>query len=142
MIERRATVLVADELLVSLNGKFNLLGMYAADILIPANPTTAAQLVFLFLIETDVEDPFRSLTLEVSLPGSTPNRLEVGPLPTVSVLPGRRQWNIRWPFLIPLPVLRPGHIEAKVVHEKGELIASAPWISIATATPPPAAPSA
>jgi hypothetical protein len=142
MSERSAVVLVCDELSVSLNGKFNIAGLYSTEILIPTNPTTVNQLVFLLLIETGVEEPFRSLSVEISLPGSAPVRQDLPPVPDIPHAPDRTRINFRWPFLISQVVLRPGHIGVKVIHENGEIDASgAPWIFMAIQPTPPAASS-
>jgi hypothetical protein len=126
--ERKATFCICDEVLISLNGKFNALGMYISDIAIPVAPSTVSQLVFLFHIECSLADPFRSLTAEIILPGEEPRRMPV-PFKLPQLIPRHRtRFNIRWPFLIQLPVLRPGRIEAKVIHDKGEIIAGYQWI--------------
>jgi hypothetical protein len=136
MIPRHASVLICDELLFSLTGKFNLLGNYTGDIAIPSDPNTALQLVFYFIVETDVSDPFQLLTFQVTLPKSEPVVQVVPVPPLLPPPPDRPRWTLRWPLLIPQPVLRPGKIEAKVIHEKGELIAGTPWI-VAGQQPPP-----
>jgi hypothetical protein len=137
MISRHASVFVCDELLVSLSGKFNILGNFTGDISIPADPTPVAQLVFLFIIEADANDPFRSLAMQVTLPGSAPVTQQVPVIAQVPVLPGRPRWTMRWPLLINQPILRPGRVEAKVIHENGELIAGTPWIVMLAQQPPP-----
>jgi hypothetical protein len=128
MSERRASVFVCDDVLISLNGKFNALGMYTGDIAIFGGEVPSAQLVFVFQIECDLADPYRSLIAQVTLPGEGPRQM---PIPFVIPTPapdGRGRWTIRWPFLVTRPTLRPGRIEAKVIHEKGELIAGYQWI--------------
>ena len=72
MIPRHASVIICDELLFSITGKINLLGSYTGDITIPTDPTQIAQLLFYFLVETDVQDPYRSLTFQVKLPQADP----------------------------------------------------------------------
>ena len=128
MSERQAVVFICDEVLVSLTGKFNLLGMYTGDIAILAAEVPSPQLVFVFQIECDITDPYRLLIAQVTLPGEGPRQMPV-PFMIPSPLPeGRTRWVTRWPFLIPFPTLRPGRIEAKVIHEKGEIIAGYQWI--------------
>jgi hypothetical protein len=136
MASRHATVIICDEILFSLTGKFNILGNYTADLSIPQNPTQLPQLVFLFLIETDATDPFQSLSLRVAFPDSEPIKHSI---PTFAnpVTLERPRSTIRWPLLIPQPSLRPGPIEAKVIHEKGELIAATPWVVLASPQPRP-----
>lgn len=125
MPERRASVFVCDDVWVSLNGKFNVLGMYTGDIAISGREAHSPQLVFVFQIECDFTDPYRSLIAQVTLPGEEPRQMTIPITPTPQ---GRKHWTIRWPFLVTLPTLRPGRIEAKVIHEKGELIAGDQWI--------------
>jgi len=129
MIPRHASLFICDEILFSLTGKFNLLGAYTSDLTIPNDPTVGAQLVFYFVIETDVSDPYKSLRIEVTLPETAPIVQAIPVVPQIApILPDRPRWTMRWPLLIPQPVLHPGRIVAKVIHEKGELIAGAPWI--------------
>jgi hypothetical protein len=132
MSERVASVLVCDDLWVSLNNKFSAHGIYVGDISIPTNPSSVNQLVFLFTLETDITDPFRSLVLQVLFPDAEPNQttVPISPPPLLSADARRRRWTIKWPFLIQQPILRPGAISVKVIHEKGELTAFAPWIVV------------
>jgi hypothetical protein len=132
---RQASVLVCDDLLVSMLGKFTTIGIYTADITIPSEPIVANQLVFLFIVETDVDDLFERMTLEVTMPGQPSVKMDV-PLAPPPPIPGRTRWFLRWPFMIQQPVLRPGRIEAKVIHEKGEILTSGPWISLLQQAPP------
>jgi hypothetical protein len=136
MSERRASVFVCDELLISLNGKFNALGMYTGDIAIFGQEATSAQLIFVFQIECDLTDPFRSLIAQVTLPGEGPRQMPIPFMIPAPVQEGSERWTIRWPFLIALPTLRPGRIETKVIHEKGELIAGYQWIVPQVGIPP------
>jgi hypothetical protein len=132
MIPRQVTVLVCDELLISLTGKVTLLGNYTGDISIPTAPTTVPQLVFYFIIESDIDDVYRSLSLQVALPDSLPIVQPVPVIPQTTTQQNRSRWTMRWPLLIPQPSLNPGRIEAKVIHENGEIIAGAPWIVLAS----------
>jgi hypothetical protein len=130
MTTRQASVFVADDFTYSLNGKFNLFGVYTADIAIVADPSVANQLVFLFEIETPPDEPFESLELSVTLPGGDTRRL---PLPLENFRPtssDKIRWNLKYPLLFPTPTLRPGPIEAKVIHEKGEISVVAPVIAL------------
>jgi hypothetical protein len=132
MIPRQATVLVCDELLISVTGKFTLLGNYTGDISIPTVPTIVPQLVFYFIIESDINDVYRSLSLQVALPKSPPI---VQPLPIIlqtPTQPDRSRWTMRWPLLVSQPTLNPGRIETKVIHESGEIVAGTPWIVLAS----------
>jgi hypothetical protein len=82
------------------------------------------------MAESDITDPFQSLMLEVTLPGSDPVRQPVPIFPNIVAAsnPGRSRFFYRQPLLIPGPTLRAGHIEAKVIHEKGEIVVGSPWI--------------
>jgi hypothetical protein len=136
MSDRFASVLVCDELLFALNGKWTISGIYTGDLAIPTENTVIPQMVFLFLIETDIDDPFQSLKLEVTFPGMAPAYLELPENALVLqgiVPPGRTKRVARVPFLITQPVLRSGKIVTKVIHEKGEISATGPWITV---TPP------
>jgi hypothetical protein len=127
MTDRFATVLVADEIYYNLHGKAILQGVYNTDIMIGNEEQQANQLIFFFVIETDIANPFRTVKVEVTLPGNEPvsNFVAIQPTP---LLPGRTRSILRWPLLIPAPKLRTGRIEAKVIHESGEILASVPWI--------------
>ncbi len=134
---RQATLLVADEIWYNLYGKAILQGLYHGDLVIPTNPSNAPQLLFYFMMETDLSDPFRSLAVEVTLPESDAVRHVVGvtyPIPSTAH-EGRTRLFYRHPLLIQAPVLRPGRIDAKVIHEGGEIVVGAPWI-VTLATPP------
>ena len=137
MSTRKATVILCDEILFSLTGKTNLLGCYTGDLSIPADPSPTVQLAFYFLIETDIADPFQSLTIQIALPGA---EVIVQPIPTLPQMvppgPGRTRATIRWPIVLPQPILRPGRIESKVIHEGGEMIAGMNWIVLANQPQP------
>lgn len=132
---RQASVLVSDDLYVSLIGKFIINGLFTTDIVIPIDPTIAVQLVFLFQIETDIDDPFEKLQLQVTLPGQPPTTADIQLAPFIPAA-GRTRWLLHWPLLVRQAVLRPGRIEAKVIHERGEILTTTPWISLATQAPP------
>jgi hypothetical protein len=126
---RQAVVLACDDLLVSLNGKLAISGLYTGDILIPSQPFLLAQLIFLFVIEGTVDDLPKLLTLEIQLPGqpSIQNRID---LPPGGIQPEseRARWTLKMPLRIAPALLSEGRIEAKVIHENGEISARAPWI--------------
>jgi hypothetical protein len=128
MNNRQATVMVADDWTTSVNGKFSISGIYGTDINIPADPFVAGQLVFAFIIETAPDDPYQSIELKVELPGGDTRNLV---LPLSRFVPGQadqRRWCLKHPLLFSNPILRPGPIEAKVIHEKGEISTAAPFI--------------
>lgn len=136
MVSRRASLLVADDARVSLNGKFDLAGVYTGDITILTDPTVAPQLVFLFFVETDLKEPFKTLAFEILLPGGAPVRLPPMPIPPPAPAPAARTRQIfQWPQLVQSVLLRPGKIEAKVIHESGEIVVAGPWVTLAS---PPA----
>ncbi len=136
MADRLASLLVADDLLFAMNGKYNITGVYTGDILIAVDPTMLPQLVFLFLIETDVTEPFHSLTLEIKMPGSEPVRMPPVQIPPGPHIEGRTRQFLRWPQLVQNVRLSPGKIEAKVIHESGEIPVAGPWIVLAAPPPP------
>jgi hypothetical protein len=131
---RQAMVLVCDEFLVSMTGKFYIHGVYTTDIGIPSELYVAPQLVFVFLIETDLDDLFQSLAVEVTFPGEQPAKMAVPLTPFVGAQ-GRTRWITRWPFVLRQITLRQGQIKTKVIHEKGEIITAGPWISLTQQTP-------
>src|SRR5437588_7865501 len=129
MTERHATFFICDDLLVALNGKFTVAGMYTGDVIIPADETKLSQLVIFVEAETPIEKPFRSLNVLVQFPGEEAKVLNASALlPVPMQVSGRTAIKVRVPFLIPQPVLRPGPIEVKIVHEDGVLFAGKQWI--------------
>ena len=126
---RRASILVADDILFSLGGKAYLQGVYLNDISIPADQVVAPQLVFMFLFETEIENRFSSITLEVTLPGNDAVKAPVPIAPTAITHPDRTHISYRLPMLLQAPILRPGRIEARIIHEGGEIIGNAIWIT-------------
>jgi hypothetical protein len=146
MAARQASVLVADEVYFNLHGKAILQGIYNADLVITSDEMRTPQLVFYFTIETDLAEPFQSLAIEITLPGSEPIRQPVLVPPPqfleaqAKTNPTRSRWYTRHPVLVPAPVLRPGRISVKVIYENGEIGVVAPWIVNLTA-PPQSAPN-
>ena len=131
MADRHASLLVADEIYFNLYGKAILQGIYHHDLGIAVDPSPVPQLVFFFIAETDQSDPFQSFAVEATLPGSEPVRAEVPLMPAAIVIaanPGKRRLYYRHPLLVPAPLLRPGEIKARLIHEKGEIVVTAPWI--------------
>jgi hypothetical protein len=125
---RQASVLVSDDFTQTLSGKFNLFGAYTTDIRIPFEPYIGNQLVFLFLVETSPDDPFKSLELHVVLPGGDSRHQ---PLALEKFTPGmadQRRWSLKYPLLFASPILNTGPIEATVIHEKGTISTAAPFI--------------
>jgi len=129
---RHASVVVCDDLTYSLNGKMNAVGIYTGDIIIPASPAMLNQLIFLFIIETEPSDPFKSLILHVSLPNGQSHQIPVVMETLVPAISDQTRWTLRWPLAFYGPFLTPGPIVAKILHEGGEIIAAAPIITIAS----------
>jgi hypothetical protein len=133
-MSRQATMLVADEIYYNLLGKAIIHGAYHADLTILTEPTTVTQLLFYFQMETDIEDAFQSLSVEVTLPGNDPVRHVVPVIWPIFAEEGRRLFY-KHPLLIQNITLRPGRIQAKVIHESGEMVVGAPHITLATSAP-------
>jgi hypothetical protein len=130
----QATFILCDDLAISLTGKFNAAGVYTGDLIAQGR---FSQLACLFIIEGDVNNIPKFLSVEVKLPGELPVRsdqyaVDFGPVPR-----DRTRWTYRIPFLIGSHSLRPGQIEARVIYDQGELPVSAPWIIAPTPAPPP-----
>jgi hypothetical protein len=135
-MSRQAMLLVADEIFYNLVGKAVLQGIYHTDLIIPLEESPIGQLLFYFFMDTSLDDPFRSLAVEVTLPGSpaVQNTVPVVfPIPPAMIQADRTRLYYRHPMLIQAPTLRPGRISAKVIHENGEIIVGAPWIVLTPA---------
>jgi len=135
---RQATLLVADEIYYNLHGKAILQGVYSGDLTIPIDPSPAIQLIFYFIMETDLADPFKRLAVEVTLPKNQPVRNPVLVMFPLPLPPGQGPPRLfyRHPLLIQSPMLHAGPIEAKVIHESGEIIIGAPAITLLPTSPP------
>ena len=131
-MSRQATLLIADEIFYNLVGKATIQGVYQSDLVIPAEESTVSQLLFYFQMETDIEDAFQSLSVEVTLPGNDPVRHGVPVIWPISGEEGRRLFY-KHPMLIQNPTLRRGRIEAKVIHESGEIVVGTPHIAVVSA---------
>lgn len=133
-MERRASVLVCDELYVTLLGKFVAKGIYTTDIGIASEGVVVPQLIFLFQIGTDVDNLFKSLKVQVTLPDQSPRTHEI-PVGMFAPAPERTRWLLHFPMLVQSAVLKPGRIEVKVIHDGGEILIPAPWILLASSAP-------
>lgn len=121
-------LLVCDDLRLEFNGKTILVGVYNGDIIIPFSPFAAGQLYFIFNFECDVSEIPRNLTFEITLPGQKPLQWPC-PIPQDVKIPNeRKKAYVRQPCPIFGPVLNEGRIEAKVIHDMGEIEVAAPWI--------------
>jgi hypothetical protein len=125
-MSRQATLVVADDASYTLTGKINLSGIYPTDINIPRNPTFAGQLVFMFVIETEPNDPYRQISLRVELPGGDSRQLELQVGTFKDGESDKIRWCLKFPLLFQNPVLRPGPIAASVIHDKGIILTVAP----------------
>jgi hypothetical protein len=74
------------------------------------------------------------MILEVTLPGAPPAQMPIQVI-RPPILPGRTRAVARLQFLVLMPILRQGHIGAKVIHENGEIIVTSPWIVVASSPP-------
>jgi hypothetical protein len=135
-------MLVCDEVLYSLTGKVNLLGIYTTDIGIPRESHLAPQLAFFFSLEGSIdEQPQAPMMLEVVLPGGGGATLEVPRQPPLnSPQSGRTKWYLRIPVLAQQAVLRSGRIVGKVKCGADEMSVYGPWITLSDIPSP--APSA
>jgi hypothetical protein len=123
-----ANMLVCDDVLVSVSGKFNLLGVYSTDIGVPKDGQIAPQLVFFFMLEGDLSERPHFVSLEVSFPGGNSRSITVPAQVPQGPAHGRTKWFARIPFLVQQVMLRPGKIEAKVRYDGQELAVAGPWI--------------
>jgi hypothetical protein len=70
-----------DEIYYNLHGNAILQGVYHGDLTIPLDPSSSPQLIFYFMAETDLLEPFQSLAVEVIIPGNQPIRNFVPVMP-------------------------------------------------------------
>jgi hypothetical protein len=130
MISRDAMFFLCDDVLVALSGKMTIAGMYTSDIIIPNEGIQIAQLVAVFTIRTPMETPFQKLVLQISMPGEeNPQQIDLSGQSKSASIPGRTTLNYKLPFLIGNPILHSGPIEAKVIHESGEMLAGRHWVT-------------
>ncbi|MCP3475641.1 hypothetical protein NLM33_35805 [Bradyrhizobium sp. CCGUVB1N3] len=130
-IERRAYVVVCDDVLFGLTGKAFLQGVYTSDITLPSNDELIIpQLVFYFSAETPKKNPFKKMALRVTPPSMPPAVVEI-PIETMPQAnnPHRPKMLVRAPVLLQQVRLRPGKIETTVVTESEELDAGGIWIT-------------
>jgi hypothetical protein len=134
MTERRASVLVCDDVLFGLTGKAYLNGVYPSDITIHGDSFTIPQLVFYFSAETPKSRPFKKITLRVVPFGTRPTEFEL-PIETVPQInnPDRPKMIVRAPMLLQQVMARPGKIEAKVITESEELDTGGIWVTSVSA---------
>jgi hypothetical protein len=114
--------------MLSISGKTTILGIYSTDINIGIEPTVPNQLVFIFILEADADDPFQEITLRIDLPGGDFREQQVALQRLTDGQADKVRWRLHYPLLFQNPILRAGPILAKVTHEKGELTPAAPFI--------------
>lgn len=124
----RASIIVCDDILISLQGKVTIVGMYTSDLTIFSESVVASQVAFLTMIEADLEDLPDSMHVEITFPGEKPQVIAVQSPGTIQVGPNRSKIVIKVPAQAIQITLRPGKIEAKVVYPGGETVVAAPWI--------------
>jgi hypothetical protein len=127
-MSRQASLLAADEVNFSISGKINVFGIYTTDINIFTDPSSTTQLVFLFVIETDPDDPYQEITIRVDLPGGDTRQQVLAVKNFRDGAADKIRWSLKQPLLFQGPILRPGPIVAQVIHEKGILFPAAPFI--------------
>jgi hypothetical protein len=128
--KRKASFLVCDELLYTMNGKVNLVGIYTREIVIPADELSMSQLIFYFILEAPKDQPFRQVTFRIELPGQPSFDFETPLSIRKSAMLDDRRKTITWrhPVLIQQPLLKPGRIIANIVDETGTLDAGGIWV--------------
>ena len=134
MTSRTASVIVADDLLIGVVGKFYLHGIYPTDIAIPGDELSINQLVFYFSAETPKENPFKTIILKATFPGGDLRQFVLPILQPTIVNPDRPKMVVRAPLLAQQLILRPGKIETVVITETEELDAGGFWITSTTKT--------
>jgi hypothetical protein len=129
--ERNGNVLICDDLLVSVGGKWTASGIYVGDVVIPSDEILVQQLVLMFTAQASKESPWEHLSFQVLFPGDEePKKLDVPQdnLPKPEQAGERRGVILRSPLLIQNQWLRPGKIRAGILDERGELALQTPWI--------------
>jgi hypothetical protein len=127
----KASFLVCDDLLYSLTGKVNLVGIYAQDIVIPADELLMQQLIFFFVLEMPKDKVFKKISFRIELPQSDPLDFPIPVLVRKSSEVDERRKMLAWrhPVLVQQPILRLGRISASVVHEGRRLDAGGIWVT-------------
>jgi hypothetical protein len=130
MSERKASFLVCDDLLFSMNGKVNLTGIYTQDIVISTEELQLPQLIFFFVVETPKDQLFQKITFRIELPGLPPadSEFPVGVRKAALLDDRRKMITWRHPIMLQQPILRPGRVSASVIHETGTIDAGGIWI--------------
>jgi len=127
-MNRQASLIVADEAMISISGKLNIVGIYTTDINIPTDPMVVAQLVFLFIVETDADEPYKKLDLRIDLPSGDFRQLPINLSALRDGEADKVRWSLKFPLLFQNAILKPGPIVATVIHEEGVIIPGAPFI--------------
>lgn len=125
----QASVLAADEVTFSVNGKLNVFGIYAHDIVIPQQFHVISQLVYLFIVEGDASDSPKSLRLEITSPGQGVRYQDIELPPNrISLPPHRTRWTIQVPVLISPAIMQPGKVIARVYIDGQPIEIPGPWV--------------
>jgi hypothetical protein len=129
---REAFVLAADDLRTEIGGKYIIVGVYTGGIVIPHEEFVVPQLVFLITAVTDINEPFKRIAGEVTLPGAAPVKVDSKIADVSNPSPLARRWITRIPIFIRPAVLRStGTIYVKILHEQGETRAwGAPLVTL------------
>ena len=123
-----ATVLIADQLRIEVNGKLFVIGMYTGNVAVPeGEEETRGSLQFLFSIDCKIDEIPKEIVFEASLPGEELNRSIVQVPPFVPE-EQHTQWMMRHAVAATNQVLRPGKIVAKVIADGQETVVGTPWI--------------
>jgi hypothetical protein len=129
--ERRASIIVSDDLYYAIAGKVTLSGIYIQDIVIPFAGAAINQLVFFATIETPKNRPFKSVSMKIQFPNIPPNITPIPVFPRVRASdPSRTKIVIKQPILVQQILLHPGKVQATVIHEDGEIDAGSIWIAL------------
>jgi hypothetical protein len=131
VVDLRANAFACDDILMSVSGKINIIGLYGGDILIPAPGALLNQLVFFFTIEWAKEDPIEKITLKITLPNTEARQMEaIFQLPAhLKNDPKKKRVTLRHPFVMQNVLLYPGRIECLVATDKGEVETAPLWIT-------------
>jgi hypothetical protein len=133
----QATMLVCDDTRLEITGKGILIGLYVTDMAIPVPSFQTAQLQFFLIFECTLDERPKSLTFEVTLPNQKPVTWFIPIVQDIKFPEGRDRLVLRQPFQLLNPVLEPGRINARIIHEGGEIELRGPWIVLVENLAPP-----
>jgi hypothetical protein len=90
-----------------------------------------------FTIEADIDDPLDQITIELTLPGEETLSIPSPPISAPSWPANQEKRSrqiLRVPAMLNFPRLNAGKIQAKIIHNKGEISVATPWIIDLSAT--------